>query len=149
MPAKYPCETRMLVIELARLDPGLRRNQAGSIAVQGSIPPRAFCGVKPLVSVCRRSVSASTASRGMPTPGEQLRSNVRWARTAKGLSHEALGQEAGLHRTEVSRVERATRDVRLTTIVRLARALEVEPAALLRVSPRASRCDRAAGAGGP
>lgn len=48
-----------------------------------------------------------------------------------GLSQEALGHACGLHPTEISRLERAARDPRLATIIRLARALEVTPAELL------------------
>ncbi len=48
-----------------------------------------------------------------------------------GRSQEALGFAARLHRTEVSLLERGERDPRLSTIVRLARALGVTPAELL------------------
>jgi transcriptional regulator with XRE-family HTH domain len=47
------------------------------------------------------------------------------------MSQEELGFSAGLHPTEVSRLERATREPRLGTIVKLARALELKPSALL------------------
>jgi transcriptional regulator with XRE-family HTH domain len=46
-----------------------------------------------------------------------------------GLSQEALGAACGLHRTEVSLLERGGRDPRLDTIVRIARALDVAPSA--------------------
>jgi transcriptional regulator with XRE-family HTH domain len=42
-----------------------------------------------------------------------------------------LADRCGLHRTEISLLERAGREPRLTTIVRLARALDVEPVELL------------------
>ena len=57
--------------------------------------------------------------------------NLRRIRTRRGLSQEALGVLCGLHRTEISLLERAGREPRLTTVVRLARALKVEPAELL------------------
>ena len=57
--------------------------------------------------------------------------NLRAARTAAGMSQEALGDVAGLHRTEVSLLERGSRDPRLATIVRLAHALKLHPADLL------------------
>jgi transcriptional regulator with XRE-family HTH domain len=47
------------------------------------------------------------------------------------MSQEALGFASGLHPTEVSRLERAVREPRLRTIVRLARALGVRPGDLL------------------
>jgi transcriptional regulator with XRE-family HTH domain len=64
-------------------------------------------------------------------PREQFARNLRQQRMLRGLSQEALGHAAGLHRTEVSLLERAGREPRLSTIVRLARALELPPAALL------------------
>ena len=47
------------------------------------------------------------------------------------MSQEQLGYACGLHRTEISLLERAAREPRLTTIVRLSRGLEVLPEALL------------------
>ena len=52
--------------------------------------------------------------------------NLRRCRGAAGL-----GFRARLHRTEISLLERGERDPRLTTIVRLAEALGVEPSRLL------------------
>lgn len=65
-------------------------------------------------------------------PTEHFGKVLRAERVSKGLSQEALGASAGLHFTEISRLERAVRDPRLSTIVRLARALELSPAELLR-----------------
>lgn len=62
---------------------------------------------------------------------ERFAANLRGLRQAAGLSQEALADRCDLHRTEVSLLERAGREPRLTTIVKLARALEVSPAQLL------------------
>jgi transcriptional regulator with XRE-family HTH domain len=64
-------------------------------------------------------------------PRQQFARNLRQQRQRRGLSQEALGHASGLHRTEVSLLERAGRDPRLSTIVRLAHALDIEPATLL------------------
>jgi transcriptional regulator with XRE-family HTH domain len=64
-------------------------------------------------------------------PLEQFASNLRAERERRGLTQEALGQACGLHRTEISLLERAGREPRLSTIVKVARALHVTPAALL------------------
>jgi transcriptional regulator with XRE-family HTH domain len=64
-------------------------------------------------------------------PREQFAVNLRRLRVAADLSQEALSDLSGLHSTEISRLERGVRDPRLSTIVRLARALHVEPAGLL------------------
>lgn len=65
------------------------------------------------------------------TPRDRFARNLRAARQQLGVSQEALGATAGLHRTEVSLLERAKRDPRLETLVKLARALEIPPSALL------------------
>lgn len=63
---------------------------------------------------------------------ERFAANLRAARLHRNLSQEALGFACDLHRTEISLLERAGRDPRLNTIVKLARALEIPPADLLR-----------------
>lgn len=57
--------------------------------------------------------------------------NVKRERRRAGLSQEALGHACDLHPTEISRLERAAREPRLSTIVKLARALRIPPARLL------------------
>ena len=64
-------------------------------------------------------------------PRERFARNLRAERKRRGLSQEALGHACGLHRTEISLLERAGRDPRLSTIVKVARALGVPPASLL------------------
>ncbi len=59
------------------------------------------------------------------TPEQRFAANVRQLRTAAGLSQEDLAGRTGLHPTEISRLERAAREPRLGTIVRLARGLDV------------------------
>jgi transcriptional regulator with XRE-family HTH domain len=53
------------------------------------------------------------------------------ARAAAGLTHEALAERAGLHRNETSKLERALTDPRLSTVVRVARGLDVPTSALV------------------
>jgi transcriptional regulator with XRE-family HTH domain len=65
-------------------------------------------------------------------PRNRFADNLRSVRKARNWSQEELGHRSGLHPTEVSRLERAVRDPRLGTIVRLARALEVPAARLLK-----------------
>lgn len=58
--------------------------------------------------------------------GERLRE----LRTERDLSQERLAELAGLDRNYIGQIERAERNVALVNIVRIAKALEVEPGAL-------------------
>lgn len=64
-------------------------------------------------------------------PAARFGANVREERQRRALSQEALAAAADLHRTEISLLERGAREPRLSTVVRLARALDVPTAALL------------------
>jgi transcriptional regulator with XRE-family HTH domain len=57
--------------------------------------------------------------------------NIARVRREKKLSQSQVSSRSGIHVTEVSRIERGLRDPRLSTIIRFARALEVEPGSLL------------------
>lgn len=57
--------------------------------------------------------------------------NLLSRRKQTGFSQEELGFRAGLHRTEVSLLERGTRIPRIDTVVKLAGALEISPSDLL------------------
>jgi transcriptional regulator with XRE-family HTH domain len=62
---------------------------------------------------------------------ETVGRNLIEARTRRRLTQSELGELAGVHFTEISRIERGLRDPRLTTLIRLARALKLRPARLL------------------
>ncbi len=64
------------------------------------------------------------------SPQERFAANLRQARTQAGISQEELGDRCELHRTEISLLERAGREPRLATLVKLAGALETTPAEL-------------------
>ena len=66
------------------------------------------------------------------SPKHILAGNLRRLRKVTGLSQEGLAERAGLHRTYVSSVERAERNVSLENIFVLANALGVEPADLVK-----------------
>jgi transcriptional regulator with XRE-family HTH domain len=56
--------------------------------------------------------------------------NLAAARADRRLSQTQVSARSGVHVTEVSRIERGMRDPRVTTVIRLARALEIKPARL-------------------
>jgi len=64
-------------------------------------------------------------------PRDIVAISLRERRTAAGLSQAALGKVSGMHFTEISRLQRAQRDPRLGTIVKLARALNTTSSELL------------------
>ncbi len=70
-------------------------------------------------------------SETVPTPSRQFADNVRRARRRHGLSQQELAFACQLHRTEISLLERGDRDPRLSTVVRIARALDCTASALL------------------
>jgi transcriptional regulator with XRE-family HTH domain len=57
---------------------------------------------------------------------QQFGLNLRGLRNRAGLSQEQLGERCELDRTEISLLERGLRFPRLDTVVKLARALELE-----------------------
>jgi transcriptional regulator with XRE-family HTH domain len=78
------------------------------------------------------------------TPQERFAVNLRRARTEAGISQEELGYMCDLHRTEVSLLERAGREPRMATIIKLAGALNTTTASLcegISWLPKARRFD--------
>ena len=57
--------------------------------------------------------------------------NLRRRRKELGLSQEQLGARANIQMADISRYESGSRDPRITTIARLAQALDVSIAELL------------------
>jgi transcriptional regulator with XRE-family HTH domain len=60
-----------------------------------------------------------------------LGSNLKAARTRLRLTQEEVAIRSGVHATEVSRIEAGKRDPQVSTLIRLAEAVEVAPAELL------------------
>jgi transcriptional regulator with XRE-family HTH domain len=65
-----------------------------------------------------------------------LGTNLREARERLGLTQEEVAQRSGVHSTEVSRIEAGKRDPQVSTVERLAQAVEVKPGQLLEAGPR-------------
>lgn len=61
----------------------------------------------------------------------RLAVNLRKLRQDRGLSQEAFADEAGLHRTYVSDIERGARNPTITVVDKIARALGVPLGRLL------------------
>lgn len=69
------------------------------------------------------------------TPASQLGARLARERTRQCKSMGDLAWIAGTHASEISRLERGLRDPQLSTIVRLARALDVSVCDLLEDNP--------------
>jgi transcriptional regulator with XRE-family HTH domain len=67
---------------------------------------------------------------------EVFATNLRRARNAKGLSQDNLAYEAEVSRSYLSQLEKGVFYASLNVIGRLADALDVEPAELLKLPPR-------------
>jgi transcriptional regulator with XRE-family HTH domain len=61
------------------------------------------------------------------TPQERFAINLRRRRQAVGISQEELGERTELHRTEISLLERAGREPRFATLLKLCGALSTTP----------------------
>jgi transcriptional regulator with XRE-family HTH domain len=64
------------------------------------------------------------------TPQERFAQNLRRHRVTVGISQEELGERTELHRTEISLLERAGREPRFATLLKLCGALGTTPDAL-------------------
>ena len=62
---------------------------------------------------------------------EAFAANLVRLRTAAGLTQGQLAERSGVSQPQISQLERAAQEPRLSTVLALARALGVEPAALL------------------
>jgi transcriptional regulator with XRE-family HTH domain len=60
-----------------------------------------------------------------------LGSNLRAARKKLKLTQEQVAERSGVHPTEVSRIEAGKRDPQVSTLRKLAAAVEVSPGDLL------------------
>ena len=65
------------------------------------------------------------------TPSERLARRLKILRRRRGLTQEALAAKADLSRTYLARLETARQDPTLSTMVKLAKALDVPVTALL------------------
>jgi XRE family transcriptional regulator, fatty acid utilization regulator len=70
-----------------------------------------------------------------PAVGD-LGRNLRAARERLGLTQEQVSDRSGVQAGEVSRIENDKRDPKVSTLEKLAAAVEVEPAELLRSPAR-------------
>lgn len=68
----------------------------------------------------------------MEEPKKIVGANIRAQRKQRDWTQERLAIEAGMHLNEVGRVERGVRDMRVSTVAKLAKALGIPAMELLR-----------------
>jgi transcriptional regulator with XRE-family HTH domain len=73
---------------------------------------------------------------------EVFATNLRRLRHAKGLSQDDLAYEAGVSRSYLSQIEKGVFFASLKIVGKLATALDVEPAELLRLPPKKGKQTR-------
>ena len=61
----------------------------------------------------------------------KLGENLRAAREEKELTQEQVAERSGVQAGEISRIETGKRDPQISTLLKIARALEVPPGRLL------------------
>jgi transcriptional regulator with XRE-family HTH domain len=70
---------------------------------------------------------------------EVFATNLRRLRHAKGLSQDVLAYEAEVSRSYLSQIEKGAFFVSLRILEKLAKALDIEPAELLKSPPKGGR----------
>lgn len=96
----------------------------------GPIPlPSADFGVGPQENV--KFHMATEAGRVDDSPVGALGENLRSARKRLGMTQEDVAARSGVQAGEVSRIETGKRDPKVSTLERLAKAVELEPGRLL------------------
>lgn len=61
--------------------------------------------------------------------------HVRALREKQGLSQEALAARAELHENQIGFIESGKRDMKMTTLIRLANGLDMHPSEVLKGAP--------------
>lgn len=79
----------------------------------------------------RRRTAAAAAAGDWPPELAALGGRISEARKRLGLTQDDLADRAGLSRPTISKIERGVQDVGIVSLHKIARVLEVEPAALL------------------
>ena len=62
---------------------------------------------------------------------QRVGANIRARRAALGITQEEAAQRIGVHPVEFGRAERGSRDLRISTLTKIARGLEISPSDLL------------------
>ena len=81
------------------------------------------------------AVVPDSVSSALNETTREFGERVRKRRLQLGLSQEAAAVRCGIHWTQLGKVERGQRSLRLETIVKIAAGLEIEPGKLVNGLP--------------
>lgn len=79
----------------------------------------------------RLALVPDSVSSALNETTREFGERVRQRRLKLGLSQEAAAVRCGIHWTQLGKVERGQRSLRLETIVKIGRGLEVDPGSLV------------------
>lgn len=68
-------------------------------------------------------------------PKQKVGRNIKERRFELGITQEDAAHRSGIHPVEFARAERGVRDLRISTVVKIAAGLEVDAGSLLRGLP--------------
>jgi len=83
-------------------------------------------------SLALDAIGSAFDDRQVEEPKVAVGRNIKALRKRRDLTQEELAHRAGMHPVEVGRAERGVRDLRVSTVTKLARGLEVPPMELMR-----------------
>lgn len=83
----------------------------------------------------RLALVPDSVSSALNETTREFGERVRQRRLKLGLSQEAAAVRCGIHWTQLGKVERGQRSLRLETIVKIAAGLEIEPGKLVNGLP--------------
>jgi transcriptional regulator with XRE-family HTH domain len=70
-------------------------------------------------------------SKPKPEPKVVVGRNIQRQRKSQGLTQEVLAHRCGIHPVELARAERGLRDMRISTVVKIAKGLRIPARELL------------------
>jgi DNA-binding XRE family transcriptional regulator len=94
------------------------------------ISPMSHCDDNTLLAL--DVIGSAVNDRVLVEPKVAVGHNIRTQRERQGLTQEGLANRAGIHLVEVGRAERGVRDMRVSTVAKLAHGLGVPAMELLR-----------------
>lgn len=68
---------------------------------------------------------------GVPEPKAIVGANIKRIRKDQGLTQEAVADRCGVHPVELARAERGVRDMRVSTVAKIAKGLRVPASELM------------------